>query len=94
MDLVKMILDEVGSRLHRLIVKIRDGEQLPPKWKDEIQIGDKLEYKNYGAITIFNAAYKVPAHIIFGHLLALTTRFEESNGDLVNGRSTIKFLGP
>ena len=93
-ELIKMGPARLASRLHRLIVRIWESEQLPEEWKEGVicpiyKKGDKLDCENYRAITILNAAYKVFSQILFSRLSPIAEDFVGSyQAGFVLGRST------
>ena len=79
-ELLKFGPGELIRIVHRVVVQIRETEELPDEWKDGVirpiyKKGDKLDCENYRAITITNAAYKILSQILFRRLSPLVNRF-------------------
>ncbi|XP_052562748.1 uncharacterized protein LOC128092589 [Culex pipiens pallens] len=93
-ELIKMGPNKLVACLQRLIVKDWDTEQLPEEWKEGVicplyKKRDKLEFENYRAITILNAAYKVLSQIIFCRLSERAKDFVGTyQAGFVEGKST------
>jgi hypothetical protein len=68
-ELIKYWGRALKQRIHKVIVKIWEEEQLPSQWKEGIicpvyKKGDRLDCKTYRPITLLNVAYTMFAIIL------------------------------
>jgi len=64
----------ICCKIHKLIISIRNKEELPEEWKDSIIVpiykkGDKTDCSNYRGISLLPTTYKILSNILLSRLL-------------------------
>jgi hypothetical protein len=82
-ELIKADSRTIRSAIHKLIVSIRNKEQLPEKWKESIIVpiykkGDKAYCNNYRDIPLLPTTYKILSDVLLSRLIPYA---EEITGD-------------
>jgi hypothetical protein len=87
-DQIPAELIKAGSRtircaIHKLIISIRNKEELPEEWKESIIVpiykkGDKTDCNNYRGILLLPTTYKILSNILLSRLIPYA---EEVIGD-------------
>ena len=64
----------ICCEIHKLIISIRNKEELPDEWKESIIVpiykkGDKTDCNNYRSISLLSTTYKVLCNILLSTLI-------------------------
>lgn len=93
-ELIKHGGPELWNRLHRIIVKVWEDENLPEEWLMGLLIpihkkGSRYDCENYRGICLLNVSYKILAVILFDRLEVYTEEIiGDYQGGFRKGRST------
>uniref|UniRef100_A0A0K8TJE5 Reverse transcriptase domain-containing protein n=3 Tax=Lygus hesperus TaxID=30085 RepID=A0A0K8TJE5_LYGHE len=94
-EMIKAGGDELVARLHTLILRIWENEEIPADWENGTicvihKKGDPMECSNFRGITLLNVSYKILSNILFDRLLPHAQRVVGAyQRGFMPGKSTI-----
>ena len=69
MELIKAGGRTIRSGAHKLIISVRNKEELPEEWKESIIVpiykrGDKTDSSSYRGISLLSTTYRISSNIL------------------------------